>query len=152
MAPSYPATAQPSLMASGTSAVMPGIPTMRPGSSSDVLGIGRTDGSAVGFQTMQIPHVPLPTSMPATHPATPKTMSPRGSEKAGGGGHSPGESSSKTKVKEADEIKVSPLPAVALFRAWLDDLRDAVVAASGRSDSAFSWMPEVEQTDMTFDG
>ena len=63
---------------------------------------------------------------------------------------SPGEGT-KAKVKEADEVKIQSLPAVAMFRQWLDDVRDAVVAASGRSNSAFLWILRVEEPNMTFE-
>ncbi len=80
-APSYPATVQPSPMGSATSATMPGIPTVKAGTSGNVLDIGRMDRQeslSSGLPTVQMPHLPISASMPGTHPTTPKTMSPRG--------------------------------------------------------------------------
>ena len=50
----------------------------------------------------------------------------------------------KTKIKEAESIKLIPLPDVAQFEAWKNSLRSQVMAASGRREEAFRWILEVE--------
>jgi hypothetical protein len=55
------------------------------------------------------------------------------------------------KIKEADSVKVQPLPEMPGFRAWKVALRDEVVAASGRGDEAFAWIQRVERSDATMD-
>lgn len=57
----------------------------------------------------------------------------------------------KTKIKEADTIKLLPLPDVPQFEAWKNNLRSQVMAASGRRDEAFHWILEVEDEQFTYD-
>ena len=57
----------------------------------------------------------------------------------------------KTKIKEADTIKLLPLPDVPQFEAWKNSLRSQVMAASGRRDEAFHWILEVEDEQFTYD-
>ena len=51
----------------------------------------------------------------------------------------------KTKIKEADSIKLPPLPDVPQFEAWKNSLRSQVMAASGRRDEAFRWIVRSEE-------
>ena len=57
----------------------------------------------------------------------------------------------KTKVKEADHVKISKLPRVDQLRSFKNLVRQEVVASSGRGDPAFHWILEVEEDGKTFD-
>ncbi len=54
-------------------------------------------------------------------------------------------------VKEADVIKLLPLPTPSSFRAWKSSTRQKVVAASGKDELCFLWIQEVEKSSVTFD-
>ena len=54
-------------------------------------------------------------------------------------------------MKEADAIKISPLPTATQFRAWRLLVRDEVVAASERGQKAATWVMEVDSPDATYD-
>ena len=47
--------------------------------------------------------------------------------------------------------KVEALPAVPQFREWLNELRRAIAAASGRPQLAFKWVLEVGEQGVSFD-
>ena len=55
------------------------------------------------------------------------------------------------KIREADSIKLSPLPATPRFDARKIALRSEVVAASGRPQSAFNWIIQTENPKTTFE-
>ncbi len=52
-------------------------------------------------------------------------------------------------LKEADVIKLPPLPTMAGFKAWRSNVHDQVTAASGRGDRVFRWMLDVEEPIVT---
>ena len=54
----------------------------------------------------------------------------------------------KVVIKEADSIKLLPLPDVAQITAWKQHVRSKVVSASGRGDEAFSWILDAEDKDI----
>ena len=59
---------------------------------------------------------------------------------------------SKSRVKEADHIKVTALPRVDQIRAFKNMIRGEVTSCSGRGDAAFMWIMECENKGATFDG
>ena len=60
-------------------------------------------------------------------------------------------SKSLNKGKEAESIKLSPLPSVPQFRSWKLALRDEVASASGLPELGFRWICEVEQSSCTIE-
>ena len=48
-------------------------------------------------------------------------------------------------MKEADVIKIFPLPIAGAFRPWRLSHLTEVQAASGCADEAFAWLTEVER-------
>jgi hypothetical protein len=52
-------------------------------------------------------------------------------------------------VKEADTVKVPPLPNPQQYRAWRSTVRNAVTAASGRGEEAFKWILQAEKATAT---
>ena len=59
--------------------------------------------------------------------------------------------SSKVYAKEADSVKLKPVPTPGMFYIWQQDLREEIVCASGRGDTAFKWALEIEAKETTFD-
>jgi len=59
--------------------------------------------------------------------------------------------SSKIYAKEADVVKLKNVPIPGMFYVWQQELREEIVCASGRGDTAFKWIMEVESKDTTFD-
>jgi hypothetical protein len=55
----------------------------------------------------------------------------------------------KKKPKEADTIVLPPLPTVSNFRNWRTQVRDVIMAASGRGDKILSWVLEIEDAGTT---
>ena len=51
-------------------------------------------------------------------------------------------SDERSKVKEADTIKVPALPTPESYRNWRIKTREAIVAASTKPDEAFRWVNE----------
>jgi hypothetical protein len=54
------------------------------------------------------------------------------------------------KIKEADAIRIGPLPSPGAFRPWRLALFTEVQAASGRADAAFLWLRKAELPDVSF--
>ena len=54
----------------------------------------------------------------------------------------------KIAVKEADGIKLLPLPEAPRLTQWKQHLRDKVVSASGRGDEAFKWILQAENPEI----
>ena len=57
----------------------------------------------------------------------------------------------KPRVKEADSIKVPPMPSPLQYRQWKGSIRTEVTAASGRGEEAFQWVLDAESRDVTFE-
>ena len=55
------------------------------------------------------------------------------------------------RCKEAEGIKIAPIPAPQYIRTWRQRLREEVCSASGNPDEAFKWIVRVEDRDATFD-
>jgi hypothetical protein len=53
--------------------------------------------------------------------------------------------------KEAEKITLPALPKTPGFRAWRINMRNAVVAASGKGNLAFQWIREVEEPGTTYE-
>ena len=53
--------------------------------------------------------------------------------------------------KEKEVIELPPLPTPPNFKWWRNTVRKAVAAASADPDTAFTWIKEVEKTDISFD-
>ena len=54
-----------------------------------------------------------------------------------------------SKVKEADTVKVPPMPTPQQYRAWRAAIRSQVTAASGRGEAAFQWVMQAEWHETT---
>ena len=54
-------------------------------------------------------------------------------------------------VREADEIKLGVQPESHQFVAWRQQVRNKVMAASGRGRGAFGWVMEIEDSRITMD-
>ena len=52
--------------------------------------------------------------------------------------------------KEAESVKLKPLPSAVGFRAWRNHVRNAVVSASKDPQKSFIWILEVEREDATW--
>ena len=57
----------------------------------------------------------------------------------------------RSKVKEAESIKIAALPDIVGFEAWKIQVRKQVMAASGRRDEAFQWIMEVKDPDISYE-
>ena len=58
---------------------------------------------------------------------------------------------SVNKGKEAESIRLPPLPTVPQFRSWKLALRDEVAGASGQPDLGYRWICEVDQSSCTIE-
>ena len=63
----------------------------------------------------------------------------------------PGAATTAVKTKEADDIKIPPLPEVPRFLSWKQQVRDNVMSASGRGREVYPWLLEVENMSISFD-
>jgi len=61
------------------------------------------------------------------------------------------ESLGKARIKEAETIKIPPLPSATQFRSWKVSVRTEVTAASGRGDVAFKWILLAESPSSSFE-
>ena len=61
-------------------------------------------------------------------------------------GVSSASSTSHSKVKEAEVVRIPSLPTVPQFRSWKLSVRDEIAGASGRPDAGFAWIMEVEKS------
>ena len=58
----------------------------------------------------------------------------------------------RTRKKEADEVKLQALPKTAAdYWAWIDNTIDAITSAARDPDRAFKWAVRVERGDVDFD-
>ena len=55
-------------------------------------------------------------------------------------------STSHSKVKEAEVVRIPSLPTVPQFRSWKLSVRDEIAGASGKPDAGFAWIMEIEKT------
>jgi hypothetical protein len=56
-----------------------------------------------------------------------------------------------SKVKEADTVKVPPMPNPQQYRAWRAAIRSQVTAASGRGEAAFQWVMQAEWHEIRYE-
>jgi hypothetical protein len=56
-----------------------------------------------------------------------------------------------TRSKEADSIKIPPLPTASQFKAWKLSVRSTVSSASKNPEEAFQWILEVEDKDASYE-
>ena len=61
------------------------------------------------------------------------------------------DSTPKVTVKEADTMKLGPLPEAPRLTLWKQSVRDKVVSASGRGEAAFAWILEAENFEIPDD-
>ena len=54
-------------------------------------------------------------------------------------------------MKEAETIKIPPLPSATQFRSWKVSVRTEVTAAGGKGDVAFQWILAAESPSSTFE-
>ena len=57
----------------------------------------------------------------------------------------------KVTIKEADTMKLGPLPEAPRLTLWKQSVRDKVVSASGRGQVAFDWILEAENFEIPDD-
>ena len=90
-------------------------------------------------------------SDPSDRPGKASSSSPPPLPEAPKADAAPSAKPTKAKVKEADHVKLSPLPTATEFPAWRSSVRKEVAAASGTGEEAFRWIMEVESPDATFE-
>jgi len=55
------------------------------------------------------------------------------------------------KRKEADSVKISPMPKAPAFRNWKVAVRDEIAGASGDPDASFTWITQIEKEGITIE-